>query len=189
MFTRKLIWALALCLCWLPTAYALDWTPDAVSFTYGQNGDPGDHRAYRGDVRWDWHVRWFETTNWHLGGYFAGSVGYWRAEHVKPRFARDLFQFSIVPMFRIARHTPYNIGIAPFIEGGVGVAWLTEDKFGDRDLGHHSTFDDRIGAGIRFGSNQQFELAYHYLHYSNAGLHSPNQGIDMSETITFAYHF
>ena len=89
-------------------------------------------------------------------------------------------------MFRL--QTSYAAS-QPYLEGSVGLAALSNMRLGHRHLGAHWSFQDLIGAGVRFGDNYQYDLSYHYLHYSNANIAKPNNGVDVKMLFSFAYHF
>lgn len=69
---------------------------------------------------------------------------------------------------------------ATYLEIGIGANYF-EDKTIHRGkvMGTHFQFGDVIGAGFRFGRQQQFEVGYRFLHYSNAGISTQNPGIDL----------
>ncbi|MCG8566249.1 MAG: acyloxyacyl hydrolase [Desulfobacterales bacterium] len=64
----------------------------------------------------------------------------------------------------------------PYIEGGIGVAWIDDYTVGGRNLSSNFQFEDRLGLGIRYKS---LDLNFRYLHYSNASIVEPNDGIDI----------
>jgi len=69
--------------------------------------------------------------------------------------------------------------ISPYVEGGVGMAYLSDDEFDDREFGTNFSFRDVLGAGIKFGKGRQYLLGLRYTHYSNAGLADENEGMDI----------
>lgn len=66
--------------------------------------------------------------------------------------------------------------IKPFIEAGIGVAAFSGTRVGDQNLGSSLNFEDRIGAGLKFANGQS--VGIRAIHYSNAGLKQPNDGIE-----------
>ncbi len=64
----------------------------------------------------------------------------------------------------------------PFIEAGIGVAAFSGTRVGDQNLGSSLNFEDRIGAGLKFANGQS--VGVRAIHYSNAGLKQPNDGIE-----------
>ena len=49
-------------------------------------------------------------------------------------------------------------------------------RVGDQNLGSSLNFEDRIGAGLKFANGQS--VGVRAIHYSNAGLKQPNDGIE-----------
>ena len=47
---------------------------------------------------------------------------------------------------------------------------------GDRELGSAFNFEDRLGAGLKIGDTQR--VGARVIHYSNAGIKEPNDGIE-----------
>ena len=63
----------------------------------------------------------------------------------------------------------------PYIEAGIGVAAFADTDLEDNDLGSSFQFEDRLGAGLRFSGQ---EIGIRALHYSNAGIKQPNDGVE-----------
>jgi lipid A 3-O-deacylase len=67
--------------------------------------------------------------------------------------------------------------VHPYIEGGVGGALLSETEIGvSREFSTAFQFEDRVGAGVQI---KNFDLCFRYMHYSNARIKEPNDGIDI----------
>jgi lipid A 3-O-deacylase len=61
------------------------------------------------------------------------------------------------------------------IEAGIGVAAFASTELEDNRLGSSFQFEDRIGVGLRFSGQ---EIGLRALHYSNAGIKQPNDGVE-----------
>jgi len=73
-----------------------------------------------------------------------------------------------------------------FIEGGVGVAYLTNTQWRyDYNLDTHAQFEDRIGVGYQVGAN---EISLNLTHFSNGGLKQPNPGAEIV-SLRYSRHF
>lgn len=72
--------------------------------------------------------------------------------------------------------SPATRSSKPFIEAGIGVAAFSGTRVGDQNLGSSLNFEDRIGAGLKFANGQS--VGVRAIHYSNAGLKQPNDGIE-----------
>lgn len=62
-------------------------------------------------------------------------------------------------------------------EIGVKPTLLSEDRFGMRDLGGHFHFTSH--AGIRYELRPRLSVGYRLQHISNAGISSPNPGLNL----------
>lgn len=67
--------------------------------------------------------------------------------------------------------------IAPYIEGGFGIIYTTQHT---RKQGTQYNFLSQVGVGLQFFLNKKFALTggYRFRHMSNAGIDSPNRGIN-----------
>ena len=157
------------------------------SFLYGWSNDSNtDVDMYQGGAQYDFGVQWLPMGNWHLGAYVEFTVGYW--DNKSPRATHgSLWDVGLTPVLRI-QQTDKSV-VSPFLEGGIGVHYLSETSVSvDRRFGCNFSFGDHLGAGITFGPRNAFELMYRYQHLSNAGICSPNQGINFNE-IRLGYWF
>lgn len=157
------------------------------SFLYGWSNDSNtDVDMYQGGAQYDFGVQWLPMGNWHLGAYVEFTVGYW--DNKSPRATHgSLWDVGLTPVLRI-QQTAKSV-VSPFLEGGIGVHYLSETSVSvDRRFGCNFSFGDHVGAGITFGPRNAFELMYRYQHLSNAGICSPNQGINFNE-IRLGYWF
>jgi lipid A 3-O-deacylase len=68
-----------------------------------------------------------------------------------------------------------SVAVRPYIGGSIGVAHVSDTRIGRRDLSTRFQFEDRIGIGIRLS---RLDVYVSYVHYSNASLKSPNDGMD-----------
>ena len=117
----------------------------------------------------DWNRRWFESNTGYLGGYWHAGYTWW--EGGQKGDAAHTVSFS--PVFVYAFHAE---NWRPFIEFGIGAAWFSGQRVGDRNLGSAAHFEDRFGAGLYLGERDLLMLRV--IHYSNAGLSRPNPGIE-----------
>ncbi|AMA46287.1 acyloxyacyl hydrolase [Pseudomonas monteilii] len=116
-----------------------------------------------------WDKSWFETDTGRLTGYWDAGYTYWEAGDA----SGGAHSLSFAPVF------VYEFGsgnVKPFIEAGIGVAVFSGTSAGDQDFGSAFNFEDRIGAGLKIGETQRVGLRA--IHYSNAGIKQPNDGIE-----------
>lgn len=128
----------------------------------------GDATARVG-LGWDWSRRWFESESGHLSGYWNLGYTWWQ----RGRLFDEAHSLSISPVFvyQFAGST-----WRPFVEFGVGAAAFSRSRVGEQRLGSRIHFEDRIGFGVRIDERQK--LILRAIHYSNAGLKDPNDGIE-----------
>ncbi len=159
------------------------WSADGVALELG-NGNGAD--MGRVGLVWDWGKKWFAEGDWHVGGYWDVSLGYWDA-HSSAGGNNDIVDVGVTPVFRLQQNT--LSGLAPYVEGGIGLRLLSATQVNaDRKLGSAFQFGDHVGVGLRFGSKGQYDLGYRYQHLSNGGIKDPNQGINFNQ-IRFTYRF
>lgn len=123
----------------------------------------------RVSLGFDWDKSWYQTSTGKITGYWDLGYTYWQAgDQAGGRHA-----ISFAPVFM------YEFGegnIKPFVEAGIGVALFTGTTAGDQKFGSAFNFEDRIGAGLKIGDTQKVGLRV--IHYSNAGIKEPNDGIE-----------
>ncbi|NNL96449.1 MAG: acyloxyacyl hydrolase [Xanthomonadales bacterium] len=123
---------------------------------------------YRLGVQWDFKTTFWQSRDSKLSGYFEASVNRWDSR------VDDVTAIAFSPVF-VLEFKQASSGFRPYIEAGVGVALLSEKRAGGRGLGSSWQFEDRIGFGF---ASDKYDFHYRYMHYSNADIEKPNQGID-----------
>ncbi len=157
---------IAACAVWCGVAIA---DPGGFSLTLGY-GAASDHiDVYRLGVRKDLGARWLTTRAGHLSGFFELSYNRWEYG------SQTINGLALSPV--LVWHFPTLFdAVRPYAAAGIGGTLLDDDRIRGRDLGGRFQFEDRIGLGARMGS---FDLNLSYFHYSNAGIHPPNDGMDI----------
>lgn len=117
----------------------------------------------------DWDKTWWESSTGHLTGYWDTGVTYWGAGDR----AGARYSLSVAPVFVYQFN---GDSMKPFIEAGIGIAGFSGSEVGDHDLGSAFAFEDRLGFGLKFAGGQS--VGIRAIHYSNAGLAMPNDGIE-----------
>jgi lipid A 3-O-deacylase len=140
-----------------------------VSLGIGKSNNDIDF--YRVGLVKKWDVRWLENQNrtGYLDGYFELSFNRWHYNDDK------INGIALSPVFQYM-FNPYKKDWYPYLEGGIGVAYLDSYEIKGRDLSSHFQFEDRIGVGLRF---KKLDLSFRYMHYSNASIKGPNDGVDI----------
>lgn len=173
---NKKIFMVIFILCFSVSANAMN---KAISLSYGA-GEPDSLRGYRASLQLE-----PEQTQWKgVWIYFDLNAAHW---HSKYTTNKSIDALGIVPVFRF--YSPKPSVLTPYLEAGIGLTGLSKDEIGHRQLGAHWGFQDLMGAGFMLGREHQLDFSIRYLHYSNAGLYNPNEGIDVKALFTMAYRF
>ena len=130
------------------------------------NFSTGEHWRSAPDRGWYW------TRDWE------GNISYWYLYKLKEG-EDHMIELGLTPNFRLAHEQAFEWG-RPYLEIGVGVHLLSNDRIGTRELGGSFQFGTHVGFGVSAGRKEQFELAWRIEHLSNAGLREPNPGINFS---------
>ncbi|MBF8777875.1 acyloxyacyl hydrolase [Pseudomonas fulva] len=124
--------------------------------------------TYRAGLSFDWDKQWFETSVGHLTGYWDAGYTYWEGGD-----ASGAHSLSFSPVFT---YEFSGFTYTPYIEAGIGIAAFSKTRVGDQRLGSSFNFEDRIGLGLKLPSEQK--VGIRAIHYSNAGIRQPNDGIE-----------
>jgi len=149
------------------TAQAADLT-----FAVGQTSD--STMTYRIGMQSNWDASWWQTSVGRLTGYWDAGYTYWDGDDTSSNHS-----LSLAPVF------VYEFAggsVKPYIEAGIGVAAFAHTKLESNELGSSFQFEDRIGFGLRFAGGH--EIGVRAIHYSNAGIKQPNDGVE-----SFALHY
>lgn len=115
----------------------------------------------------DFQTRWWQSDVGALTGYWDAGYTYWKGDK-----GSDNHSISLSPVLVYEFNGDV---VKPYIEAGIGVSLFENTRIESRRLGSSFQFEDRLGLGVRF-YNQA--LGLRVTHYSNAGLKSPNDGIE-----------
>lgn len=140
----------------------------AVSGGYGQSTDNID--IVRIGVQKPFSSRWFESGTGVLSGYFELSYNYW------DKSGDTTNGVAVSPVFVYYFNLEDFQNVIPYVEAGIGAAYIDDYHIANRNLSSNFQFEDRIGIGVRLN---RMDFKFGYMHYSNAGLKSPNDGIDI----------
>ncbi|MBM3112487.1 acyloxyacyl hydrolase [Pseudomonas sp. P66] len=137
-----------------------------VSLSVGQTGD--STMTYRLGLQSNWDASWWQTSVGRLTGYWDAGYTYWEGDETA---SNNSLSFAPVFVYEFAGET-----VKPYIEAGIGVAAFSSTEIEDNKLGSSFQFEDRIGFGLRFAGGH--EVGVRAIHYSNAGLQTPNDGVE-----------
>lgn len=128
----------------------------------------------QGEMTWrasfvhDWDKQWWQGERGYLTGYWDTAYTYWEGSD-----AASAHSLSFSPVFVYQFH---GERVRPFVEVGIGVSLFSSTEVGEQSMGSAFHFEDRIGAGVVLPSGSR--LGVRAMHYSNAGIKQPNDGIE-----------
>ncbi len=128
-----------------------------------------DISIYRLGVRKDSEYTFLENPTGWFSGYYEASLGCWSKQD------EQVFVGAISPVFVYYFGDPTWI-VQPYIEAGIGVACISEKRIYSRNLSTVFQFEDRIGIGVKI---KYVDVSFRYMHYSNASISDPNDGMDI----------
>ena len=153
---------------------------DAVAVTTGTDSRASTHvNMVRLSLQKHWQQRWFTHGNWYLTGYWELGFGYWHGRTGSTgRSHIEAVDFR--PVLRLQRKVSSRDATQFYVEAGVGPALVSATHIDNLQFSTAFQFGSHIGAGIRFGPDHRYDLAYRFMHYSNADIKKPNDGISFS---------
>lgn len=143
-----------------------------VEFAVGQTGE--STMTYRLGMQFDWDKSWLQSDVGRLTGYWSGAYTFWEGDRTSSNHS---LSFSPVLVYEFAGET-----VKPYVEIGVGIALFANTEVENNTLGSAFQFEDRFGLGLRFAGGH--EIGIRATHYSNAGLTTPNDGVE-----SYALHY
>lgn len=143
-----------------------------VEFAVGQTDE--STMTYRLGMQFDWDKSWLQSDVGRLTGYWSGAYTYWDGDKSSSNHS---LSFSPVLVYEFSGQN-----VKPYVELGVGVAAFANTEVENNQLGSAFQFEDRFGFGLRFAGGH--EVGIRAMHYSNAGISSPNDGVE-----SYALHY
>ncbi|THB75123.1 MAG: acyloxyacyl hydrolase [Desulfobacteraceae bacterium] len=148
-------------------AQRLEKSGYSVNVAYGQANDDID--IYRLGIKKNWCRSLYDTGFGYLSGYFEASVNSWDHDD------DSVTAIGLSPVFAFYFGSP-DQAVLPYVEAGIGAALISQTMIGGRDMASKFQFEDRVGIGLKY---ERFDICFRYMHYSNAGISEPNDGIDI----------
>jgi lipid A 3-O-deacylase len=159
----KKIFVFIICL----LAFNVQAYEDNMSYAIDIGKSKDDIKIYRLGIQHDLS-EWLHNKGFKFSGYFESSINYWKSIN------HDIYAIAFSPVFKFLQCQQCEN--TAYFEIGVGMSLISRKMIENRNLSSHFQFEDRIGIGYKYG-----DLDFHlrYMHYSNAGLAKPNDGIDI----------
>jgi lipid A 3-O-deacylase len=139
----------------------------ALSLGYGWAHNDTD--IYRAAVRHDPGYSWLSNPTGWMSLYYEASMNLWKSG------GDEIYAAAFSPVFIYYFGKPEN-KVRPYVEAGIGAAGISKTEMGNRQFSTGYQFEDRVGAGVQI---KNLDLCCRYMHYSNASIKEPNDGIDI----------
>ncbi len=107
--------------------------------------------------------------------------------HANTADNNSLFSASVALALRGYFINPHYHMIKPYLEVSSGPAYISKHKLGDQTQGGLYVLQSTLGGGIEFTKIRGLDLNFHFAHYCNAGLYTPNQGFDFPFIVSIGY--
>lgn len=169
-----------------------------INTLYAENGGIGLARGFSGidgmsgyqlQLQSYWNPLYAFKNGWNFTGYWNSDLSYWQSRATKEPDFQNISILGISPVFRLEKDpTLSESHVVPFVDLGLGIGLMNRNQFSDQKLGGYATLIQTFGAGINFGDAAQYDLAYHYVVYTNGGELRHNDGMFVN-AIAFDYHF
>ena len=143
----------------------------------GGSFDSTQGQFYQTEAFAGWKIpwRWDFYSNWTLRPGLDTSAG-WITGHDADGFVGTAGPFAEL-----------HFGKFPVVlEGGGSPTWLSHHVFGQTNFGEQFQFTSHIG--LEWDVTKNFTVGCRFQHMSNAGLASPNPGVNF-EMLSFRYNF
>lgn len=180
MNTMKKLASLSLA-CVLSSGLSVAHAVDGFGIQAGHGDDSTD--LLRVNAKWNWDRKWPVGDGWHLTGYWEAALGRWEGKGVG---AKTLAEAAVTPVFRLSRADRKS---GPYVEAGIGAHLTSAQRINrHREFGGHFNFGTHVGFGVLFGDDGRYDLGYRFQHVSNAGISSPNDGINFHQ-VSLRYNY
>jgi hypothetical protein len=117
-----------------------------------------------------------------------GSVANWNATTQENK---TLTTAALSGALRAYFAPPENKNFNPYLAASFGPAYLSHDKFGDREQSSHFSFQITLGAGTEIlqQKDRGIDLSLQLVHYCNAGIFNVNRSINILYLFSIGYMF
>jgi lipid A 3-O-deacylase len=166
---RVLIFICLFLLSFVTHALAFDNNAYKASLNAGTSNN-GNIKVFRASLQRDFQNRVYDFENFSLQGFHEISL-----IHLNGR-QNNIYAVAYSPVFTLLFESLNKKSYQPYIDFGIGVAFLDETKIDNRDLSSSFQFEDRLSVGIK---NKTWDLYLRYLHYSNCSITGNNDGLDI----------
>lgn len=162
----------------LPAAVSAEPDTRSSHIRIGSQGGI-DHKALSHEFRPIWKR---DLGRWKLTASPSIELGHWSNDAgMAP--AGSAYHGGGLLMARLDRPSG---ALRPYAEAGLGIALFDQTRIGTRNIASAFQFTEQLGFGIVL--KERFSIGWRYVHYSNAGIKRPNDGLDM-HTLTLGLRY
>ena len=154
------------------------WARNGISVASGYG--VAQSTPFRLGFQQEFNKQWRKESNWPITAYWEGSF-YDIQTHNKnlnPASHKHLNAVALAAVARFEHKEKIQFGW-PYLEIGFGASSVSHKEFGGRKLSTYFQFEDRVGIGVRFGEDREYDLSYRAIHFSNAYIGTYNHGINL----------
>lgn len=156
-------------------AAARRWRPLTAVAAAGRS----DGEVVVGVIALDYHLGWHRPLgkNGIINPFCEFLLGYWEGEegHTGVTSLHEA-GVSLLLRYRYLRQ-PLSV-FHPYVDAGVGLHYLTENRIESKELGRYWQAGSNIGIGLLFPRDERFELGLRLRHLSNGGTDDFNWGVN-----------
>lgn len=169
---------LALCIYLFVLLLPIQSFADAISVGRGQSTsfDESNTKRYAYIIESKYVIPYFTekqlTLDWDISTHFWQNL-----------YGPDITAASIVPLVKYTIETHDITFVARF---GIGIAYVDQTRWGNRELGDNWMFEDKLEIGVEVTA--QHRVAMLFQHFSNAALNSKNDGTNIV-SLNYSYHW
>lgn len=122
---------------------------------------------------------WFDEGNWYCVPYLELLAAYWEADpDAGHTGVSSLHEGGISTYIRCIRAKLPGSLARPYVDLGLGVHYLTENRIEGKELGRQWLAGSNVGIGLVLGKSERLDVGLRVRHLSNAGTSDINWGIN-----------
>lgn len=166
---------------------SLDFQQTGISFAYGKElSDKPDRylENYQLSFSVNWEKILIKHKYFHLTGHTEFNIYRWYSTD-EVSLNPDGFIYSITPVFTYTFNDINILNHNPYLETGIGLAFMDSTQVENREKSTHFQFTDSIGLGF---TSKSYKIGYRFTHISNLDIENPNPSIDLHQ-ILISYKF
>jgi lipid A 3-O-deacylase len=141
---------------------------ESAGVRFGLSPASDDHKFHQAEVTANWNLPWAWSlgSRWRLESRIDASAG-WLGDP-----GGDAAIGTVGPSLVLRLE-----GFPVTLEGGVSPTLLSRQEFATKNLGSYFQFTSH--AGLNWDFAPHWRLGYRFQHMSNAGIGSPNPGLNL----------